>query len=143
MIHSISWSSNIFHFVKDTYFRTLSSSSDDDYDSDDSGAKNDTSGSIGAAAAIKPPNPTGALINTTGPALTTSASLHSSTADSQKYVDSLSRKVRSKCFSPCLLEVRCAIHVNRLELVTVDLFSLFQLLFDIHIVLLSTTTSPP
>jgi hypothetical protein len=34
--------SGIFHFVKDNYFRTSSSSSDDEYDSDDSARKGDT-----------------------------------------------------------------------------------------------------
>ena len=33
--------SGIFHFVKDNYFRTSASSSDDEYDSDDSARKGD------------------------------------------------------------------------------------------------------
>ncbi len=36
---SICISSGIFHFVKDNYFRTSSSSSEDEYDSDDSARK--------------------------------------------------------------------------------------------------------
>lgn len=56
------WFSGILHFVKDNYFRTLSSSSDDDeYDSDDSVGKNENT-----TATTKTSNPAGPLLNTAG-----------------------------------------------------------------------------
>lgn len=41
-------SSGIFHFVKDNYFRTSSSSSEDEYDSDDSARKGEAVGTPAA-----------------------------------------------------------------------------------------------
>lgn len=86
------YSSGIFHFVKDNYFRTLSSSSDDEYDSDDSVDHNDhpLNTNTANATTVKPSNPTGILVNTTastaaGPALTTTASLHTSAGEHQKW----------------------------------------------------------
>lgn len=40
--------SGIFHFVKDNYFRTSSSSSEDEYDSDDSTRKGESAPTAGA-----------------------------------------------------------------------------------------------
>jgi len=39
--------SGIFHFVKDNYFRTSSSSSEDEYDSDDSARKGENAATTG------------------------------------------------------------------------------------------------
>jgi len=62
------FSSGIFHFVKDTYFRTSSSSSDDEYDSDDSTRKKVDHNPIGLAlsghAQSKSQPLVGTLINT-------------------------------------------------------------------------------
>ena len=81
--------SGIFHFVKDNYFRTLSSSSDDEYDSDDSAGEND----ISAMTAIgnepgKAQGLASALIHSSSvpnaAALTTSSSIQFSGNNSQK-----------------------------------------------------------
>lgn len=53
--------SGIFHFVKDNYFRTSSSSSEDEYDSDDSAHK----GENATTPAANKNQPIGAPITTT------------------------------------------------------------------------------
>lgn len=47
-------SSGIFHFVKDNYFRTSSSSSEDEYDSDDSTRKGEHATTPGPNTGNKP-----------------------------------------------------------------------------------------
>jgi hypothetical protein len=83
----LSFLSGIFHFVKDNYFRTSSSSSDDEYDSDDSTGKHRH------AAAGNGPHKSqplvGPLINTaavaTAVAAGTSASIQSSSSNGIRY----------------------------------------------------------
>ena len=75
------FSSGIFHFVKDNYFRTSSSSSDDEYDSDDSAQKGENS-------QTKSQPLVGSLINTaavaTAVATSTSASILPSGNDAKR-----------------------------------------------------------
>ena len=47
------FSSGIFHFVKDNYFRTSSSSSEDEYDSDDSARKGENAPTLAANTTSK------------------------------------------------------------------------------------------
>jgi hypothetical protein len=56
--------SGIFHFVKDNYFRTSSSSSEDEYDSDDSAHKGENATTLAANTANKT-QPVGVPLATT------------------------------------------------------------------------------
>jgi hypothetical protein len=56
--------SGIFHFVKDNYFRTSSSSSEDEYDSDDSAHKGENAATTAANTGNKT-QPLGAPPTTT------------------------------------------------------------------------------
>lgn len=78
--------SGILHFVKDTYFRTSSSSSDDEYDSDESGHRGDHGPTNNAISKVQP---LGAPLATTAAVATAvvaanSASLQSSIMDGNK-----------------------------------------------------------
>jgi len=80
----------IFHFVKDTYFRTSTSSSDEEYDSDDSDQKDDNASTnpIAGNSQNKPQLLVGTLINTavvaTAVASANSPSLQPSVNDGKK-----------------------------------------------------------
>ena len=82
--------SGIFHFVKDNYFRTSTSSSDEEYDSDDSGRKDDNATTNPTASNIqnKPQPLVGTIINTavvaTAVASANSTTIHPSANDGKK-----------------------------------------------------------
>jgi hypothetical protein len=80
LTESFFFQSGILHFVKDNYFRTSSSSSEDEYDSDDSARKDNNP--IANTTAGNTQNKSGTLINTT--VVATSASIQPSINDGKR-----------------------------------------------------------
>jgi len=77
----------IFHFVKDNYFRTSSSSSEDEYDSDDSAHKGENVATTPAANTANKTQPIAAapVVNIVGAVVTANlGSVQSSGSDGNK-----------------------------------------------------------